>query len=248
MEPFKTTGLVLRTSAPSESSQVLTVLTPDRGKISIWARGIKSTKNPMRAGCAVLCYSEFILLPRPGMYSLTGCTLLQSFYHLREDIEKLSYAAYFAELSALVTKEGIEAEAPLRLLLNTLHYLEHNKKTAADLKILYELRLLSAVGFMPCTIGCIHCGNPKAYILSPKSGGLVCSACGEGRPLSPPAAHVLHAYTCGPLKAALDFNGQSFVSELAAPVEAFMRYHLDAQPKSLAYLNRMQNIFNKNAE
>ncbi len=248
MEPIKTTGLVLRTSSPTESSQALTVLTPDYGKISIWARGIKSAKNPMRAGCGVFCYSEFILLPRPNMYSLTGCTLLEGFYPLREDVEKLSYAVYFAELCELSAKEGIEAREVLRLLLNALHYLAHDKKSAEDLKILFELRLLSAIGYMPCTIGCVLCGTPEARILSPKSGGLVCAACGKGQPLSAAAVHVLHAYTCGPLKPALDFDGQSVKDELAAPVEAFLRYHIEGQPKSLAYLKRMQNILNRTIE
>lgn len=242
MEPLKTTGIVLRT-VQTGSSRVLTVLTPSLGKISIWARGVRSSKNPMYAGCAVLCYSEFILLPRRDMYSLTGCSLLQSFYHLREDVVKLSYAAYFAELARIVTSEGVDASSLLRILLNTLYYLEEGKKDARDLKMLYELRLLSTVGFMPCTTQCILCGAEDAPFFSTARGGLVCKNCGgNGHALSAAARSVLHGYVHQPLRKALDLDATPVLPELSAPVESFLRHQIEMEPKSLEYLNRIRNI------
>ncbi len=245
MNPLKTNGLILRTADSKNSSQVLTVLTPDLGKIHVWARGVRSHKNPMHAGAGLFCYSELVLLPRPGMYTLTGCTLLHSYYYLREDVERLSYAIYFAELAGIVIKEGMEADAPLRLLLNCLHYLEKGKKDPADLKMLYELRLLSLIGLRPHTKNCIRCGSKEIVAFSVADGGTLCAACG-GTSLSRADLAVLQGYVEGGLRAALEFNGERQVPILAPLAEEFVRYHIETELKSLEYLNRIRNIVNKN--
>ena len=97
MEPLKTTGVVLKATKSKNSSLALSVLSPDLGKISIWARGVRGGKNAPHSGCALLTYSEFVLLPRGEMYTLMQVTPIHTFYHLREDVLKLAYAVYFAE-------------------------------------------------------------------------------------------------------------------------------------------------------
>ncbi len=244
MEPVKTTGIVIRTTMGKSSSLALTVLSPDMGKINIWARGARSLKNPMHSGCTLLSYGEFVLLPRGEMYSLTAAAPIRSFYHLREDVERLSYAVYFAELAGLLFGEGTEAAEAVRLLLNTLHYLEQNLKDSLDLKVLYEIRLMCAAGFMPHTDGCMQCGSERAAAFSPQAGGLLCSTCSPLRPLSPAALALLRGYATGGLKTALDFSGGAAAEDLAHPIEQFVRHHTDLAPKSLAYLHRIRNIVN----
>ncbi len=242
MEPLKTTGIVIRTNRGKNSSLALTVLSPDMGKISVWARGAQSHKNPMHTGCTLLSYGEFILLPRGEMYSLTAASPLRSFYHLREDVEKLSFAVYFAELAGLMFGEGMEAEEAVRLLLNTLHYLEQDLKDPLDLKVLYEIRLMCAAGFMPHTESCIQCGREDAAAFSPQAGGLICSACAPLRPLSSAALSLLRGYVEKGLKTALDYDGSVVAKELADPIERFVRHHTELAPRSLEYLHRIRNI------
>lgn len=244
MEPLKTTGIVIRTSRGKNSSLALSVLSPDLGKISVWARGARSWKNPMHSGCTLLSYGEFVLLPRGEMYSLTSASPIRTFYHLRENVEKLSYAVYFAELAGLVSEEGTEAAETVRLLLNTLHYLEQDRKDPPDLKVMYELRLMCAAGFMPHTAGCMLCGREDAAVFSPEAGGLLCTACSPRRALSKAALSLLRGYVEKGLKTALDAHGGEAAAELAGPVEAFVRHHTELVPRSLEYLHRIRNIVN----
>ncbi len=244
MEPLKTTGIVIRTMNGKNSSLALSVLSPDMGKISVWARGARSYKNPMHSGCTLLSYGEFILLPRGEMYSLTAASPIRSFYHLRENVEKLSFAVYFAELAGLLTSEGTEAEDVVRLLLNTLHYLEQDLKEPADLKVMYELRLMCAAGFMPHTESCMLCGHAKPSVFSPEAGGLLCTGCSPHRPLSPAAQSLLCGYVEKGLKTALDASGGNAAAELSAPVERFVRHHTELVPRSLEYLHKIRNIVN----
>ncbi len=242
MEPLKTTGIVIRTASGKNSSLALTVLSPELGKIRIWARGARSQKNPMHSGCTLLSYGEFIVLPRGEMYSLTAASPIRTFYHLREDVEKLSYAVYFGELAGLLFEEGTDAKEAVRLLLNTLHYLEQDLKAPPDLKVLYEIRLMCAAGFMPHTSDCVRCGAAHPAAFSAQDGGLVCGACRPLPPLSPAALALLRGYTEKGLKTALDFSGGQAAEELAPFIERFVTDKAELVPKSLTYLHRIRNI------
>ncbi len=245
MEPLKTTGIVLRTSRAKNSSLVLNVLSPDLGNIRVWARGAYNPQNPSHAGCALLTYGEFVLLPRREMYTLLSAAPLRTFYHIRESVEKLSYGVYFAELAGILSADGVEAEAPVRLLLNTLHYLEKDLKAPLDLKVLFELRILSAAGFAPYLDACMRCGNPDAAAFSPQDGGLLCSACSQVPPLPKGVLSLLRGYAEKGLKTALDHDGGDAARLLSPITEAFVRAQIDSYPRSLEYLHHIQNIVNE---
>ena len=244
MEPLKTTGVVLRATRAKNSSLALTVLSKDLGRLSVWARGAQSPKNPMHTATQILSYGEFVLLPRGEMYLLTAAEPIRFFYHIREDVEKLSYGVYFAELAGLLFAEGTEAEEAVRLLLNTLHYLETGEKNLRDLKMLYELRIMMAAGFAPYLDGCMHCGNENAAAFSPGEGGLLCTDCSPLHPLPETVLKVLRGYTEKSLKTALDFDGEAVADILSPLCEQFVRLHTDTYPKSLEYLHRLGNIIN----
>ena len=245
MEPLKTTGVVLRTTRAKNSSLALSVLTKDLGRISVWARGARNPKHPMHAAETVLSYSEFVLLKRGEMYLLTAVSPIRSFYHIREDVEKLAYGVYFADLAGLLFAEGTEAEEALRLLLNTLHYLETGEKSLRDLKMMFELRIRIAAGFAPYLDGCMHCGNENAAAFSPGEGGLLCEACSPLHPLAPEALMVLRAYAEKNLKTALDFSGEPVADILEPLCEQFVRHHTDTYPKTLEYLHRLRHMVNE---
>ena len=60
-QPIVTAGLVLRETVTRETDKILTVLTPDRGKISLIARGARRKNSRLAAACQLLAYSELTL-------------------------------------------------------------------------------------------------------------------------------------------------------------------------------------------
>ena len=50
-QPIVTAGLVLRETVTRETDKILTVLTPDRGKISLIARGARRKNSRLAAAC-----------------------------------------------------------------------------------------------------------------------------------------------------------------------------------------------------
>lgn len=234
---IKTTGIVIKSINVGDYNKMLNVLSPELGKISVWAIGVRSAKNKNSGGCALLSYNEFILKQKGDTYTLTECTVLESFYYLRESVEKLAYSMYFAELAGLVCDEGLGAEDILKLLLNSLYYLEHNKKDPADLKVMFEMRLMCCSGFMPVVSDCAVCGGDPVWFESAK-GGMVCDDCksGSAKHISPEALGAMNLYCTANLKSALEYDGKTISEELSPISEDYAAMYIGKIPKTLAYL------------
>ena len=55
---FKIEGVVLRETDYNDTDRMLTVLTGDRGRVSLKARGVRSSRSPLKAACQLLAYNE----------------------------------------------------------------------------------------------------------------------------------------------------------------------------------------------
>ena len=65
-----TTGLVLRVTETKEADKILTVLTPDMGKILLIARGARRKNSRIAAASQLLAYSELTLYKRGNWHML----------------------------------------------------------------------------------------------------------------------------------------------------------------------------------
>ena len=210
MQPLKTKGIVVRVSQAGENGKMLTVLSDELGRISIFGRGLGSSKHPAKSASSPFSYSEFILNEKGDVYSLSQGSLIRSFYGLSSSVEKLSLANYFCALSESVLYDAAYAPEVLKLLLNSLHYLEEDKKDFFDLWLMFEVKALSAAGFMPNLYECTVCGGEGSLRMNIQSGGLVCENCTAGSiKISSNAYMLLRNYSEGSLKSSLDFKAEN---------------------------------------
>ncbi len=101
-----TKGVVLRETETKEADKILTLLTADRGKISVIARGVRR-KSCKYAACAQqLAYSEWTLYQKGDWYYANEGATIELFNGLRTDLEALALGCYFAELTEAVTAAG----------------------------------------------------------------------------------------------------------------------------------------------
>ncbi|MBO4854258.1 MAG: DNA repair protein RecO [Oscillospiraceae bacterium] len=183
-----TYGLILRETETKETDKILTVLTPDMGKISLVARGARRKNSPLAASCQLLAYSELTLYRRGAWLYLSEASTVELFGGLRGDIERLALASYFAELTESVTGEDQPAGEVLPLLLNALYALGVLGKDPALVKPVFELRLMALSGFEPLAECCGVCGRsePESPMLDVVQGTVHCAACRRGGGLSVP--------------------------------------------------------------
>ena len=118
-ERFVTCGLVLRETVTRDADKILTVLTLDRGRLSVIARGARRKGSRVAAACQLLAYSEMTLYERGRWTMLDAADTIELFDGLRQDLTALSLAAYFAELTEAVS-DGSGGDV-LPLLLNALY-------------------------------------------------------------------------------------------------------------------------------
>ena len=92
-ERFVTCGLVLRETDTRDADKILTVLTPDRGRLSVIARGARRKGSRVAAACQLLAYSEMTLYEKGRWTMLDAADTIELFDGLRQDLTALSLAA-----------------------------------------------------------------------------------------------------------------------------------------------------------
>ena len=184
-ERFVTCGLVLRETVTRDADKILTVLTPDRGRLSVIARGARRKGSRVAAACQLLAYSEMTLYEKGRWTMLDAADTIELFDGLRQDLTALSLAAYFAELTEAVSDGSGDV---LPLLLNALYALSALKKPPQLVKPAFQFRLMALAGYEPMADGCALCGAPQPEnpMLDGVHGVVHCGKCREKGGLSLP--------------------------------------------------------------
>lgn len=185
-ERFVTCGLVLRETDTRDADKILTVLTPDRGKLAVIARGARRKGSRVAAACQLLAYSEMTLYEKGRWTMLDAADTIELFDGLRQDLTALSLAAYFAELTEAMS-DGSGGDV-LPLLLNALYALSALKKPPQLVKPAFQFRLMALAGYEPMADGCALCGAPEPEnpMLDVVHGVVHCGKCREKGGLSLP--------------------------------------------------------------
>jgi len=176
---FTTRGLVLRETDYRDSDRIVTLLTAEYGKLSASCRRARSGKSALKAGTQLLVCSDFTLYESRGKYTVDTAEPVELFIGLRNCIESLALASYFAELLECTAPEESPCEALLSDSLNALYALAHNLRPRAQIKSAFELRLAAMSGWMPDFSACAACGCEDAdeVWLSLSDGDFVCGDC-----------------------------------------------------------------------
>lgn len=84
-----TQGIVLSRREYQEADRILTVLTPDHGKISLIAKGVRKPKSKLAGGIELFSVSELTFLPgRSDLKTLVSSRLLQHYGEIVKDITR----------------------------------------------------------------------------------------------------------------------------------------------------------------
>ena len=242
-EKIVTKGIVLRATPTKESDYILTLLTDALGRVSVVARGARRRTSRIAAGCELLAFSELVLYQRGSWYYLDEASTITLFDGVRQDVELLSLASYFAEMAECVTAEDEPSPEILSLLLNALYALSELHKPQSIVKAAFELKLLALSGYEPLLDGCAVCGahNPKAPVFDARQGVLLCA---EHAPRGAEELCALDAGSFAAMRHVLLSEPKRMLSfalsgetekRFAAACEAFARIQLERRFKTLDF-------------
>lgn len=244
-----TQGIVLREVNYREADKILTVLTRDYGKRTVKAPGCRRKNSKLTAGSQLLVYSEMTLQERGEFTTLSEADPQSQFWSVRQDLEKLALASYFAEATESASQEGEECAELLSLLLNSLYALDKLDKPPELVKAAFELKLLALTGYEPLLDGCAVCGVPEPADarLNLSQGILHCARCraqvggGVSMPLSPAALAAARHIVGGNPKKLFSFSlAPESMELLGDAAEAFLMTQHERGFRTLDYLKQIQ--------
>ena len=240
MGMLTTDGMIINEVKYGEGNKILTVLTPEYGKIQVGANGIRSFKSKNSAGCSLFGYSYFVLRERREIYSLSSAESINKFYNIQKDVEKIAIASYFCELLCNVTRQAMPADGILKLALNTMFYLsKHNNYK--HVKPVFELRLMLEAGLAPNVTSCTICQSQDNITrFSTKEGGVLCEICGKADYITSCALTAMRYILSSCPKKIFSFAANDDVLfELSHLSEKYILSHLERMPKSLNFLREL---------
>lgn len=178
MKTVKVSGIVIAEKNMGDFDKMLTILTPNLGKIECSAKGARRSKSLLMAGTQLLCFGEFMLFKGSEVYSVNSCETIEMFYNIRTDIDKLMYAAHITKIISDVTTENQNTYNTLKLYLNTLYTISETDKNLDFVVSVFKLRLLKILGFAPNVNECVVCKTKENLTaFSFKDNGFKCDAC-----------------------------------------------------------------------
>lgn len=149
MGSLKVKGVILKTRDFKERDKLLYVATPDKGKITIIAKGARGKKSKIMSLTQPMLLCDFVYFEGKNIHSLNEISLSHSFSTLKNTYESITYASYFLELMDLALGDN-EANYPLFMdFLKALYILETNAFKMELIARAFEVKVLLRTGNQP---------------------------------------------------------------------------------------------------
>lgn len=179
-ESITVTGMILLAQPNKEYDRRLVLLTKERGKISVFANGVRRP-TAMLSGCSQpFVFGKFTLYEGRESYTLQAVEPENFFAELRTDLEAVYYGVYFCEFAETVTREGLPAKEELKVLYRSLGALLKKSIGSELVRAIFELKMLSVGGISPQVYECVKCRKKEdLHWFSAKSGGCICKSCAD---------------------------------------------------------------------
>ena len=218
-------GLVIKEIAVGESDKLITVLTADKGKLLISAKGVRSMKSKNIALCRIFTYANFEYYERAGKYWLASGEINDSFFGLNRDIESLALASYIVDLANELSGENSPDGTLLRVTLNTLYAIENKLRPLDQIKGAFEFFVAAHAGFSPDVSACKKCGqaDAEAFYLDVMNGALLCCECIKSKEIA----------ITGEMPEYDRFATKNVLLPISNEVIMAIRYAINADPKRL---------------
>lgn len=113
-------------------------------------------------------------------YTINSCDIIEMFYNIRIDLDKLQYAVHITKFIQDVTNENENTYKILQLYLNTLYMLSETDKNQDFIISIFKMKLMCFLGFKPIVEQCVCCKEKENLnYFSIKDNGIKCKNCGS---------------------------------------------------------------------
>lgn len=244
---YQTEAIIIKKTKLGEADRILTLYTPDLGKIQAVAKGIRRPRSKLAGHLELLTHSMVSFARGRNLDTIIGSQTIDSFLPLKSDLSLTACALYITEVVNQFTPEHVEDRFLFRLLLDALHQLYQTPNRELLLRH-FEIHFLGQVGYRPQLKECVTCRKPLQPTInyfSPGAGGILCPDCRLRQ-------NLVYSISVDALKVLRwlqdsDFDTVSRLKmepELSRELEMvnrnYIRYLLEREVKSVAWLDSLR--------
>jgi DNA repair protein RecO (recombination protein O) len=173
---FRTQAIVLKRRDFGEADRLLTILTPEHGKLDVIAKGARKPTSHKTGHVELYTRVDMLIHTGRELGIAVQAEMVEPYLGVREDLARAAYASYCAELLDRFTAEGdVDYRDLFRLFDETLERLCNADDPRLAVRY-YEIRLLDEIGFRPELTECVVSREPiqpEDQFFSYSLGGVV---------------------------------------------------------------------------
>lgn len=253
---YRVEAIILRRTDFGEADRLLTLITPNLGKLRAIAKGARKPSSRKSGHVELFSHSTLLLAKGRELDIITQAETIEAFMPLRASLERLGYAYYLGELVDRFSEEGNENIPLFDLLLHALRWLGDDTNPPDLLARFFELRLLQNVGYRPQLFHCVNCGvpiEPMENLFSAEAGGVIDPICSETqrdkmaehgwdiRPISLNALKVLRFLQTREFETVRVLQlSPEVLLEVESLMHHYISHHLERNLKSVDFLYRLR--------
>ena len=185
MPALSTPALVLRRADYKDYDRMVTLFTPEYGRIDAIARGCRRSKSPLTNATEPFAYGEYQLYLRKDRYTVNQVSVRQNHLKLTERYEYFLHGAYWLRLLEAAVMPEAPAEGLFLITLKALAYLSYSDLPPELLTMAFEMHLMAQLGLQPRVDSCLLCGRRlegEAHF-DAILGGAICTRCASDSPV-----------------------------------------------------------------
>jgi DNA repair protein RecO (recombination protein O) len=199
----KTEAVVLRSMRYGEADRILQLYTPNRGRVSAIAKGVRRARS--RFGGRLEPFFRLRIELHEGrgeLLTVTGAQTVNGHARLRGDGRALDAAARACDAVGRLFETTEPHPGVYNLLCRKLSLLDEQAGVDSSgdraSALAFRLKLLLAAGLAPQLGACASCGEREDLVgFSGAAGGVVCGACEAGSFSLDQRAHLFMAEALG---------------------------------------------------
>ncbi|MBQ8196577.1 MAG: DNA repair protein RecO [Clostridia bacterium] len=155
----KLNGIVLGGVSYGENDKILNIFTLEKGTVSAKIKGVKKGGAKLKFAAERFCFAEFVFSVKSDKRTVTGASLIDSFYPVREDLVKFYCAGTVIEFIKRFEIENIVSADMFALTVSALKKIAYGNDSPRVALIEFLLSALKTVGYGLNLEGCHVCGN-----------------------------------------------------------------------------------------
>lgn len=238
-------GVVLSVMPMGEYDKRLVLLTRERGKISVFAKGARRPSSPYLAAANPFVFGTFTLYEGRTSYNLNQVSVSHHFVELAGEQPGVYYGFYFLEVADYFGHEGTDEKDMMNLLYVSFRALLNSAIDNELVRCIFELRTMVIQGEYPQIFQCVQCGSEEDLcFFSQELHGVLCTACAVGvkdaRRISGAALYAMQYIATAELGRLYTFAlSPEVLRELKGVIHVYMNRNTDKRFKSLDILEVM---------